>query len=268
MNALIVTADDVGLHRGMTQGAIDAHRYGIVTACSIAPCGAAFEHAVDSLRPVTGIDVGAHLMLVEGRPLLPPAAVRTLVQPNGHLLPDFRRFIGRYVVGRISLDEVERELSAQLERLAGTGLRLAHVNSHQHLHLLPGVFEIVVRLARTFSIPFVRVVRDAGGGGGPLRRVSVHALSVLGRRMDTHGLRTSDRTIGVAGAGHLSSASLVALLDRVEGVTELVAHPGVGNRELAATYRWKYDWEAETAALCDPVVRRAIDARGIRLRGI
>src|SRR5260370_24294876 len=47
---LIVTADDVGLHRGMTEGAIRAHRDGIVTACSVVASGVAFDDAVAPLR--------------------------------------------------------------------------------------------------------------------------------------------------------------------------------------------------------------------------
>ncbi|MBV8546255.1 MAG: ChbG/HpnK family deacetylase [Acidobacteria bacterium] len=52
MRRLIVTADDVGLHPGMTAGAIRAHRDGIVTACSLVANGVAFYDAVERLREV------------------------------------------------------------------------------------------------------------------------------------------------------------------------------------------------------------------------
>src|SRR5438270_7621569 len=66
---LVVTADDVGLHRGMTEGAIRAHREGIVTACSVVANGAAFYDAVERLRDVPSLEVGVHLTLVEERSL-------------------------------------------------------------------------------------------------------------------------------------------------------------------------------------------------------
>ena len=66
---LIVTADDVGLHRGMTEGAIRAHREGIVTACSVVANGVAFDDAVARLRDVPALEVGVHLTLVEERSL-------------------------------------------------------------------------------------------------------------------------------------------------------------------------------------------------------
>ena len=55
------------------------------------------------------------------------------------------------------------------------------------------------------------------------------------------------------------------LLDEVDGVTELVCHPGIGEPELHEAYDWGYAWEAETNALCDPLLRDAIKSRGIEL---
>src|SRR4029079_10266433 len=65
MKKLIVTADDVGLHRGMTEGAIRAHRDGIVTACSIVANGRDFDDAVARLRDVPSLEAGVHLTMVE-----------------------------------------------------------------------------------------------------------------------------------------------------------------------------------------------------------
>ena len=69
MKRLIVTADDVGLHRGMTAGAIQAHRQGIVTACSISANGRDFDDALARLRDVPTLETGVHLTLVEERAL-------------------------------------------------------------------------------------------------------------------------------------------------------------------------------------------------------
>src|SRR6185436_9230101 len=66
---LIVTADDVGLDAGMTEGAIRAHRDGIVTACSVVANGIDFDEAIACLREVPRLEVGVHLTLVEERSL-------------------------------------------------------------------------------------------------------------------------------------------------------------------------------------------------------
>ena len=302
---LIVTADDVGLHPGMTEGAVRAHREGIVTACSIVANGAAFDDAVARLRDAPSLEVGVHLTLVEERPL---TAMR--------FPKKYTSFVPLYLARMIGIAAIERELRAQIERVLSTGLPVTHLNGHQHLHVLPRIFRVVVALAREYGIPYVRIVdespphppsapsppqagekgedgddgrsnafsargaRQSGVGvddlyaiplrprnagekvpkadEGVARQLAIRALSTLGRRARTPGL-TNDRTIGVAAAGHLGN--IVSLLDRVEGITELVTHPGVA----VSGYDWGYAWDAETRVLCDPRLREEIAKRGIGL---
>ena len=177
MKKLIVTADDVGLHRGMTEGAIHAHVHGIVTACSVVANGAAFEHAVERLRATPTLEVGVHLTLVEERPVADD--VPSLIGANDLLLENWAAFVPRYFARLVKMRDVERELRAQLAAVLATGLRVTHLNGHQHLHLLPRVFAIVERLAAEHGIGYVRVVDDRGSSS---RRAAIAALSALGDR--------------------------------------------------------------------------------------
>ncbi len=242
---LIVTADDVGLHPGMTAGAIRAHREGIVTACSVVANGAAFDDAVAQLRDVPSLEVGVHLALVEERSL---TGMRF---PTSYFT---------FVLGRKDFAAIERELRAQIERVIASGLRVTHLNGHQHLHMLPSIFAIVVRLANEYGIGYVRHVRDRGGRGGVMRRISIAAVNRLGQRAAAP--RSNDITIGVMEAGHLTTARIVALLQHADRTTELVTHPGIG---VDAYPHWRYAWDGETDALCDPRLRQAIAGLGITL---
>ena len=239
---LVVTADDVGLDRGMTAGAIRAHRNGIVTACSIVANGRFFDDAVAQLREVPTLEVGVHLALVEELALTTGA-------------PMARSYVEFLLVRRGV--NVERELRAQIERVLATGLRVTHLNGHQHLHALPSLFRLVLRLAREYGVGYVRAPRDAGGRAGVGRRMAVRALAML-----TPNGGTNDRAIGIAEAGHLRAERIIELLDCVDGITELVTHPGIG---VSGYAHWRYAWDAETAALCDPRLRTAIAERGIAL---
>ena len=231
---LIVTADDVGLDRGMTSGAIEAHRNGIVTACSIVANGREFDDAVARLKNVPTLEVGVHLTLVEERALT-----------TGKTMPrNWARFL-------FADKNVEGELRAQIDRVLKSGLSVTHLNGHQHLHQWPRIKRIVRRLAGEYGIGYVRNVNDRGGRS---RRISMAMLNALGDKSGT--------TIGVAEAGHLTAERIVALLDHVGGVTELVAHPGI---DVSGYAHWKYDWNRETEALCDPRVREAIGKKNIDL---
>src|ERR1051325_10167671 len=144
----------------MTEGAIRAHREGIVTACSIVANGVAFDDAVARLRDVPSLEAGVHLALVEER-----ALTTGLPMPKNYI---------RYILSRKR--DPEPELRAQIEKVLATGLRVTHLNGHQHLHMLPRVFAIVVRLAEEYRIGYVRQVGDRGGRGSIARRIPMPAL--------------------------------------------------------------------------------------------
>lgn len=57
----------------------------------------------------------------------------------------------------ISRADIQAEWSAQIERIMACGIRVTHLDSHQHLHALPGIARLTVTLARYYHIPFVRV---------------------------------------------------------------------------------------------------------------
>ena len=216
----------------MTAGAIEAHRNGIVTACSIVANGRAFDDAVARLREVPSLAVGVHLTLVE-----------EVALTTGKAMPgNWTRFI---VSKRM---DVEREMRAQIEKVLATGLAVTHLNGHQHLHMM--FFGLVSRLAAEYKIGYVRNVRDRGGPWG-VRRLIFSALA-----------RRGASTIGVVEAGHLTASRIIRLLDYVDDRTELVTHPGLG---VTSYPQWKYEWDEETRALCDPRVREALAKRGIEL---
>lgn len=268
---LIVTADDVGLHRVMTLGAVAAHERGIVTACSVVASGADFTHAVELLRRTPSLAVGVHLALVGTPPLDDRAAVGSLRGRDGDLLPGFGAFVRRYLLGSVRLAEVELELRRQIESVKATGLEVSHLNAHQHLHALPGIFAVVCRLAEEFKVPYVRLPLDRGGRPRtPARRLALLALGVCGRLARRRAARAcnatlGDGTVGIAAAGHLGLDVALALLPYVSGVTELVCHPGCDQRSLAAQFAWGYEWESEVETLCDPRLREAIAETGITL---
>lgn len=270
---LIVNADDLGLHPDIDRGIEAAHREGIVTSASIAAVGSSFESAVELCRRNPHLDVGVHLTLVGERPLTDAAGLGGLVNGNGHFLEAHPALVARALTGRLRAEAVRRELEAQIVRAERAGLRITHLDGHQHVHLLPGIWPIVAQLAHEHGIRWVRVPAfepAAAGRPGALvlaLRVGLNTLRSL-RRAALGPLRSADLTPALGGSGHLTSEAILRGLALVpsRAVAELVAHPGWTTPDLEARYDWGYDWSGETEALRDPELRRAIDREGFDLR--
>jgi predicted glycoside hydrolase/deacetylase ChbG (UPF0249 family) len=267
---LIVNADDVGLHPGLTDGALASHDDGIVTSCSVLATGPDFAATAARLRARPALDVGVHLALTGGVPLSPAREVTSLVDRAGCFPAGWRVLAWRAMAGRLRPDELERELRRQVARVLDAGLAVSHLDAHEHVHALPGVLEVVVALAAGLKIPYVRCPRESEPWrGGPARAPALLVLDRLGRRaarrVRAAGLTHADRTLGIARAGRLDEAELSWLIGRVDGTCELVCHPGCGQADLEATLGSGYRWEDETRALGDPSLPATLAARGVRL---
>lgn len=265
--SLIVNADDFGMSHSVNGGIVLAHQEGVVTSASMMATGDAWDEAVTTARRLPGLGIGVHLSWVDGRPVTDPSRVSTLVDRSGRLLSSWPAFLLRYLRGRIDYDEVEREAVAQIEKMLARGIRPDHVDSHQHLHVLPGIFERVVKLGVRYDIPVVRLPRepmidlwgDLARWPGLMRRWALRGVLSMRVADLPDGVRCADACLGVGDSCHLTEARLLRVLRSVPtGVTEVMCHPGLAAD--AAGHR-----QEELAALTSQAVREAIEQRGLTL---
>lgn len=256
---LVVNADDFGFTPDVNDGILRSHLEGIVRSASLMANGPAFEHAVRIAHQHPSLGVGCHLTLVQGESVALP----------GTQLP---RSAGRLLASPPTLHEALRELQAQIEALLDRGIRPSHLDTHQHVHLMPVVLEAVATLADRFRIPWIRKPFDTPLGLAPVLRAGL-ALAIrpwripFEERLRRADCRTSDYFAGFVGTGAMDARWLVALLAGLPGGTgELMCHPGICGSELRrADTRLKQSREIEMRALCSSEVRQAVAEHGIEL---
>lgn len=146
MIKLIVNADDFGYSRGINYGIIDAHQTGIVNSTTMMMNMPGVNHAVELAKANPKLQVGIHLVLTCGRPLL--SDVPSLVDENGN----FKRLTDFMNDRDLSLSELEREWTAQIELSLETGLIPSHFDSHHHVHAIPEFLPVVQKLSRKYSL--------------------------------------------------------------------------------------------------------------------
>jgi predicted glycoside hydrolase/deacetylase ChbG (UPF0249 family) len=271
---LIVNADDFGLDEAINDGIALAHRHGIVTAVSLATVGRACAHAIDWCRILPGLDVGVHLTLVGERPLLGSAT--SLVDDRGRLPASAGLFLRRFVSGTLRLTDIRDELAAQIERALDAGLSVSHLDSHQHLHALPGIAALVQELARRYRVRFVRAPAEPLAGympreGAARARLAQLLVLRLVWRLSSVSRAMRQRPpapvfLGFFYGGRLDRDRLRHLLSRLRPgrVYELMCHPGHAPRD-ARYQRWHYRHATELAALTDAAVSDMLRVRGIQL---
>lgn len=269
---LIVHADDFGLSEPVNHGIVEAHCRGIVTSTSIMACGAAFEHAVALARSTPTLDVGVHLTLTEEPPVSNPDRIPSLLAPDGRFHTHTTSFVRHYLAGRVSLDEVERELDAQIRRIVERGVAVSHLDGHQHVHMVPGIRRVVGRLATRYGIPAVRYPREAprpymlADPKSAPRVVQLLALNAFCMAADAGGARRPDHFFGFFFGGRLTKANLLRVFEVLprHGLCELMCHPGRADGDSAHAH-WHYRWQDELDALTDTDVAARLRDRGVEL---
>lgn len=270
MKQIILNADDFGRHTLINRAVERGVQDGILRSATIMPGGAAFDDAAALTARTPTLGVGIHLTLVNGNPVLPPAEIPSLVTEAGVFVDDHTAFAVRLLRGAVNLAEVRAELAAQLRRVEAAGIHPTHADSHQHMHVLPGVIDIALDLCAAARIPAMRAPRAplfAGDFGGVGQLIGRTGLSVLARRAaakaKARGIRVPEHFAGIVAGEAVDTAMLARIAANLkEGTTEVMLHPGTDNAVLVRDCRWAHDFEAELAAVCAPAVRDACAAAG------
>ncbi len=156
LRRLVVTADDFGAAVAVNEGVERAHRDGILTAASLMVAGAAVDDAVERARALPTLGVGLHVVLVEGRPVLPPEQLPALVDRQGLFRADMVRMGFELFTSLAARRQLAAEVEAQFAAFAATGLPLDHVNAHKHFHLHPTVAATILRIGRRYGMKTIR----------------------------------------------------------------------------------------------------------------
>ena len=277
MKRLIVNADDLGADKARNAGILETIAGGVVTSVSILPNGPVLEDALSQLRLLdpARISLGLHLNLSEGRPL--SYHLRLLTGPDGAFLGKTRAQKILMCQGDPALEkEVADEMVAQIRALRDAGIRIHHLDGHQHVHVFPAVIRMAIELAKEHRIPWMRIPEEPPPSSIPLNAASLEearlfsGLARLARpRLDGSGIQTTDHFRGLYHKGRLSLSLLEDLADEMpHGLMEFMVHPGRVPAILStgpfASFSTS-DRERELEALMDRGFRMALEKAGVIL---
>jgi len=276
MKKAIINADDFGLSRGVNEGIILAHQKGILTSATLMANMPGFAHAVELAKQNIKLGVGIHLNIVRGRPLSPANRVGSLLNKDNKFFSSLFIFLGRIGTRKINQQEIELELRAQIEKILKNGIQISHFDSEKHMHCLPSLLKIVLKLGKEYNIKRIRYINEYCLSPRLFQSVKsiLASLSCLRmkRRIQENGILTPDRSYGLGKSGQMSSSRIKRILSNLkDGVTEVIVHPGYITQELLdlekeiGTYYINRYREKELKALLDEDLKQIIKDKEISL---
>jgi predicted glycoside hydrolase/deacetylase ChbG (UPF0249 family) len=147
--------DDIGMNHSVNLALEEVAKTGMPFSATVLFACPWYQEAVEILKKYPQVTVGVHLALnSEWRdyrwgPVLGMGGVPSLVDSDGYFLPSTRAFLA----SKYDLGEVERELSAQIERALRSGLKITFIDAHMGMAWsTPQLREVTERVAKKYGL--------------------------------------------------------------------------------------------------------------------
>jgi len=239
----------------------------------------AVDDAVNRSKSLPNLKVGLHLVLSNGKATLPVSEIPALVNDEGEFSSNQVSSGIKMFFNAAAKYQLEKEIRAQFEAFKATGLKLDHVNAHNHMHLHPTVFSLLLTIGSEYGLTAIRIPNEPPlesiieDGKDKLKRYAQWLffkpfVSSMKKQCDVRNINYNNTIYGLNDSGHMNIDKLIRILPHIEdGVTEIYTHP--------ATERWDdidpaasdYEFEAEYKALIHARTKRTIDKFDITLSG-
>ncbi len=269
---VIFNADDLGDSRAINAAIFQAHRQGVLTSASLMVAGEAAEEAVALAREYPTLAVGLHIVMVDGRPALPPQEIPHLVGLDGRFPQDAVALGLRCFFSRTAQAELAAEIEAQFRLYAQTGLPLDHVDGHYHLHLHPSALRVILPLAQRYGARGFRLPRDElwpalrwsrRQAATQVTWAAIFALlnRYVLRKMRPFPLVTTERVYGLFHSGRMEEGYVIRLLERMRASSaEFYLHPSTQPPQKPFGPN-----PGDLETLLSPRLREVLQRRGVSL---
>jgi chitin disaccharide deacetylase len=190
MNNIIVNADDFGARASVNKAIVSLFDSGILSSTTLMANMPGFDEAVELAHQHKIIDrVGAHLVLTEGVPLtegIKSVAYLFNREQGGNI----RRLLIKklFYLDKTQKTLIYKEYSAQIEKIRSAGIKINHIDTHQHMHDMPGIMQVLIKLIKEHKIPAMRILNN-------LETTSAHKngyRNLINKYLKLKGLNYSD----------------------------------------------------------------------------
>ncbi|WP_026339298.1 carbohydrate deacetylase [Psychromonas ossibalaenae] len=159
---LIMNADDLGLTEKVNNAIVDCFAAGVVKSTTLMINQQATDHAVSLIKQGLIPEVGLHITISSGKPVLPAEQVSDLVDQQGC-------FLSTQILREkksLSTEQIYQELQAQYNKAVNSGIKINHLDSHHFAATFPALKETYIRFANDLGLPSRRVDTVSAGQTG------------------------------------------------------------------------------------------------------
>ncbi len=173
---LCINADDYGFSRSISEGILEMMQQGLVSSTSVMVQNADAEH-MKLLSEKRDISVGLHFNLASTKNNFTP------------FLNSPFKIAQQLYFKKLKLSNLEKELESQYNQLLRTyNEKITHIDTHQHIHIIPQIAGLISEFAKHHRISYVRLGREISPNGGIKKWLFNNSAAGLKNKLPLFGL--------------------------------------------------------------------------------
>ncbi len=259
---LIFNSDDFGHSHPFNLGIYKGIKAGVLQTSCILSNTEGYKEAVSLKSDLIGMKFGIHLNIVEGKSI---TEGNFLVDSKGNFNSGYIEILKKSYDKNFT-DSVEFEFRAQIERVL-SDFEVDHINSHVHIHSIPNIFKLTVKLAEEYKIPYIRTQFEKPYIASPPEKnfnlkfpVNLLKLGILNRFTKINkenlpeNLLTNDYLLGVTYTGFMDRNTILDGLKKINsGIVEVLIHPAYYENEILKPNNFKEYKITENSNIIDEI---------------
>lgn len=274
---IIITADDLGIDTDINRGIQESYTNGVLTSTALLVNTPKTNEGIAIAKKLDGLEVGLHLSIVEGMSL---TGRESSVTDNNKYFDDqlclikhWKDFLIKYFTGKIKLHDLEVELDLQFQKFKEHFDEIPFVNGTQHLHIMPGVIDVVLKLAEKYQVKAIRLPSVEKPSVLYLNKrfpvlIPFQLLgSIAKQKARKKNIKSPGAVLGMQYSGKIDEATFKKMVSNLPArINEIVMHPGYTSAILRNNLPWAYNgfnWELEKNTLTSKEIKQFIENKRI-----
>ncbi len=244
MKRVLITADDFGLTKSVSDGILMSHDKGLVSHTGLMVNMPDAQRAAQLAKSRPALSVGLHFNLTQGKPICDSKEIPSLIGKDGN----FKKLSLTHPRCAKPSD-IEREFRAQIEKFLDFGFPSLHIDGHHYVTFIPSVMRTMIKLNGEYNIASTRMIDKDMIKRGVRKKIIGFSVLCLGPRFITgltrhigpwreklaaSGIKFTDYLFSweLFGDKDPKDSLIKTFLSLPKGATEIFGHPGFVDDEL------------------------------------
>ena len=158
---IIFNADDFGISKGVNEAICKAYHEGILNSASLMVNQKYAKEAVKLHKNMPNLKLGLHVNLTNECPASDVKDIPLLVGKDKKFKNGFLKLFLLSLFKPFKFkQQVRTEVEAQIVKALDMGVKLSHIDSHRHVHMIPAVFDVFKEMMQKYNIKKTRVMNE------------------------------------------------------------------------------------------------------------